>query len=591
MPNSAPWPRTSPAGCARRRPHSTRRPVVNGPGIGSRRRYSAARRRCGRHVRTPTLTELRNWDTGGLITAAGAWASAATSWESVFTLLVNQVGTPWEGSAADRARDRAYSDRAEAIIRAERLQAAADAARTGADRIEAARMAVLQAADAAAARGFTVGEDFTVSADESTLRAQTRSLTDSLGSRLSLLMRLDRQVADEVAFAAAGLGRTLPPREGTSQSPAPDPGTAVAEFPDDPRQFGEIWGGLTQREKDAAFNADDSVGNRGGMPFAERDLYNRRRLDQLRADAQAETDRMQNRFDDLATRLYMGDHGADTTAEMHDLAAGLADARQRLTGYQSILDALHHSDGVPRLLSFVDDAGHAAVSIGDPDAAIRTAVFVPGTGQDLTTLDDNGRRALDMFNATLAADPGLAKSDVSVTTWVGYDRPMTLTEAAWPDRARNGAAALDRYLDGMHASHFGPPAVDTVIGHSYGSTVVGAAATGGHHLGADNVIAVGSPGMLSRHAGDLALDTGARVYAMTAGNDPISLVTNLTLGTDPHDAAYGAIRVATDPGPSLPYSAGLLPGMPAHSGYWDEGNPGLTNMGAIIAGLTPATIR
>ena len=64
---------------------------------------------------------------------------------------------------------------------------------------------------------------------------------------------------------------------------------------------------------------------------------------------------------------------------------------------------------------------------------------------------------------------------------------------------------------------------------------------------------------------------------------------SLTLGAAPHDAGYGAIRVVTDPGPSLPYSAGLLPGLPAHSSYWDEGNPGLANMGAIIAGRTPTS--
>jgi len=34
---------------------------------------------------------------------------------------------------------------------------------------------------------------------------------------------------------------------------------------------------------------------------------------------------------------------------------------------------------------------------------------------------------------------------------------------------------------------------DTVIGHSYGSTLVGGAAGGGNHLAADNVIAVASP--------------------------------------------------------------------------------------------------
>jgi hypothetical protein len=43
--------------------------------------------------------------------------------------------------------------------------------------------------------------------------------------------------------------------------------------------------------------------------------------------------------------------------------------------------------------------------------------------------------------------------------------------------------------------------------------MVGAAAQGGHHLAVDNVIAVGSPGMLVEDAGDLNLDPNAHGYA------------------------------------------------------------------------------
>lgn len=538
--------------------------------------------------RTPTLTDVRRWDTGELTAAAAMWTSTAELWEGAFTALRNGIGARWDGLAADRALDRARSDHRDIVARADRLRAAATVARHGAIRIAAARDAVLDAADAAAATGFAVGEDFTISTDDPVRRAASRSLAGTLCSHRDRLLRIDRQLARDITAAATGLSGELPPAGGLAQRPpAPSP-PLPARLPEDPYQFAELWNGLTQQEKDRLFDADDSIGNHGGMPFVERDVYNRRHLERLRTETATAVDALQARFDDLAAQLYMGDHSGATTGQMHDMTARLTEARQQLDGYEAVREALDHSDGIPRLLGLIDERGHAAVSLGDPDSTSRTAVFVPGTGQDLTTLEDNNRRALDMFNAALAADPALTKSDVAVTTWVGYDRPMNLTEAAWPDRARHGGAALDRYLDGMHASHSGPPAVDTVIGHSYGSTLVGAAATAGHHLAADNVIAVGSPGMLSRHADDLDLDPGGQVYAMTAGNDPISLVTSLTLGTDPNDTDYGATRLVADPGPALPYSAGLLPAVPAHSSYWDEGNPGLANMGAIIAGLPPS---
>jgi len=54
----------------------------------------------------------------------------------------------------------------------------------------------------------------------------------------------------------------------------------------------------------------------------------------------------------------------------------------------------------------------------------------------------------------------------------------------------------------------GAPSIDTVVGHSYGTTLVGAAASDGHHLAANNIVAVASPGMLVDHAGDLKLPPG-----------------------------------------------------------------------------------
>src|SRR2546430_12202371 len=44
--------------------------------------------------------------------------------------------------------------------------------------------------------------------------------------------------------------------------------------------------------------------------------------------------------------------------------------------------------------------------------------------------------------------------------------------------------------------HIWRPTVDTVIGHSYGSTMVCSAASGRHHVDANNIIAVGIHSML-----------------------------------------------------------------------------------------------
>ena len=95
---------------------------------------------------------------------------------------------------------------------------------------------------------------------------------------------------------------------------------------------------------------------------------------------------------------------------------------------------------------------------------------------------------------------------------MGYDSPMNVfTDAPSTSYAHNGAPALDSFQAGLRACHddvaAAGPSVNTVIGHSYGSTLIGAAGVAGY-LDANNVVTVGSPGVLAEHATDLNLAAG-----------------------------------------------------------------------------------
>lgn len=357
-------------------------------------------------------------------------------------------------------------------------------------------------------------------------------------------------------------------------------------LPTDPKQFHDFWVQLSPEQQDRLYRRDHSIGNRPGMPFADKDKYNRQHLEELTGTTQADVNRMQHRVDELARRMYMGDRSGAAIDEFTALASQLLAARRRLAGYHAVQTALG-SDGLNRYLGLIDDQGHAAVSIGEPDHAKRNATFVPGTGEDLPRLQYSDARSLAMYNAALHADPSLQPGDVAVTTWMGYDRPMDVTHAASAGPAVAGAEALDAFASGMRASHAGPPSIDTVIGHSYGSTLVGAAASGGHQLDADNLIAVGSPGVLVDRATDFNLAAGAQVYATRAVNDIIELgraATEWTLGGDPTAPEFGATLLDADPGPA---GARGLPGVAAHSSYWSPGKKALYNFGAVIAGVPP----
>ena len=356
-------------------------------------------------------------------------------------------------------------------------------------------------------------------------------------------------------------------------------------LPDDPKQFNALWDQLSPEEKDWLYSQDHSIGNHPGMPWDPpdhlgKDHYNRLHLSDLELQSRSDVDRIQHDIDALTSMP----HGDDVAS--YALRSQLNAASHRLGGYAAVRATLD-STGPRRYLGLLDDSGRGAVSIGNPDTAARNAVFVPGTGQGLTRLSFSDEKALAMFNATLSADPALRPSDVAVTTWMGYDRPMDLSRAAFPQPADGGADRLDAFENGQRASHVGAASIDTVVGHSYGSTVVGAAASRGHHLDADNVIAVGSPGMLVDRADRLDLRTHGNVYVMRAENDAISMggiLTEWTLGADPAAPRFGARHLAADPGPAGPFG---LHSIGAHSSYWLDGNTALKNFGAVIAGLPP----
>jgi Alpha/beta hydrolase len=543
---------------------------------------------------TVSVEEIDRWDAGDVrevFHASRDRAEAAR--EAANGIAELPAFGSWGGEASEAAKDAIGRTRKDLDAHANEALAVAQAASVAADDVEQVKSRLAQLRTEADRLGMVVDPvrntiepgPGAAGADPMEVALKQMQLQPQLDAILTEAAHVDQELARAINMA---IGES--PIPDTPHDNRPEIQDALSKpVPEDPQQFNDLWDQLTIEEKDWLYGQDHGIGNHPGMPFVGKNTYSERHLNELISTTQGNVDRMQQRFDDLARRVYMGNTSAATANELAALGPQLTSARHQLDGYRAVNGALDAKDGVPRYLALIDDQGHAAVSIGNPDTASRTATFVPGTGQDLAAFDGSSRKSLDMYQAALDADPALSAGDVAVTTWMGYDRPMDLGEAAWPGRAEHGGVALDSFVEGMHASHQGVPALDTVIGHSYGSTLVGGAATDGNHLAADNVIAVGSPGMLTEHASGLSLEQGANVYSMTARNDIISLATDMTLGADPFGTDFGATRLWTNPGPSWD-PTGMIGSVAAHSSYWDEGNPGLANMGSIIAGLPPQQI-
>jgi uncharacterized protein YukE len=539
-----------------------------------------------------TLEDIDRWQPSAVREVSTALGKRGASADEVKTGLSRlPLIASWQGSSGDAARASLDKLSAHLAAHSEEMQAVAAATNKAADEIESVKETLNGIDRDAKAWGFSI--DRATGVVTPTDKSQQGSTLYYL-QQIELEQRVTKLLADANA-ADSDLARALTTAGKDATGPSetrPDVRAALSAPPSDPTQFHDFWQQLTPEEKDWLYQLDHSIGNHAGMPFTDRDHYNRMHLDELQKANQADLDRLRAQHPDWASGFTPG----IITRTYEDWWAQWDAANRAHDGYADVKNSLGpppdkvEPGKLPKYLGIIDDQGHAAVSINNPDTAKRNATFVPGTGQDPTRFSGSADKSLRMYQAARDADARLQPGDVSATTWMGYDRPMDVVQAASTSYAHNGAAALDDFQAGLRASHndtlTGGPSLNTVIGHSYGSTEVGAAALNGHHLDADNVIAVASPGVLTGHAGDLNLDPAAHVYATRAQNDIISVATGWTLGPDPTGTSFGATTFAAAPGPTWPLG---LPSIAAHSSYWSDGNPALDNMGRIIAGRTDVT--
>ncbi|MFD1045863.1 alpha/beta hydrolase, partial [Kibdelosporangium lantanae] len=260
----------------------------------------------------------------------------------------------------------------------------------------------------------------------------------------------------------------------------------------------------------------------------------------------------------------------------------LADVRAKQNGLRAIESRLTREPPAFVLGVDVNGNGRAIIASGNPDTAVNVATFVPGTGANLGGVGG----LIDRSDRMLGAAANAGSPSTAVITWVGYDAPQDLLQAGDAKYADKARGDLDRFQDGLRATHEGAPSHNTVVGHSYGTTVIGHTA---HEnvLNVDDVVFVGSPGVGVRHASDLNLPPG-HVHATVAEHDAITVTNPPPPFLDPHGPSpaspgFGADVFASDPGTRGPWWAGGR-SFEAHSQYWDQNNTSLVNMGLIIAG-------
>ncbi|WP_460357064.1 alpha/beta hydrolase [Mycobacterium sp. ZZG] len=531
---------------------------------------------------TPTVTMAQRWRPEALLALSTGWEDAARTLTALVSESLAEAERSveyWTGAAADAARERARHIAALGAAAARRLVTAAVAAGDGADQISAARAEVLGAVEQAHGAGLAVADDgsVTVASDPAALlvllsggqRALATDLLELRATELTArigaaLQRLGDADTDAAADITAALGSSAAPP--TERPAATVPAGAW------PVRGGDVVDGWPRMSQDriatqiAAMTPDQraqlvaefpqQVGNTDGVPW----------------DMRAAANRL-----NIATAI-LAEAGADEPSQ------------RRIGFYRSLLGEIDDPAGAGRLQRTIVafDPGRASLVElnGDLAAARSVAVLVPGVN---TTIEGSAANT-----ATAQRFVAATGGDVAVITYLGGPFPQVhnpadvLFDAADPHYALEMAPRLVAFTEDLDRRV--PDGVPvTVLGHSYGGSIVGTAETLGLTSDRTVFLAAAGAGVGVDDAGDWHnRNPGVQRYSMTAPGDFIELVQGIPggpHGVDP-DEITGVIRLRTGV-----YDDGSpVAGWGAHSGMLNRPSDAWRTILAVITGDRPVGV-
>ena len=261
----------------------------------------------------------------------------------------------------------------------------------------------------------------------------------------------------------------------------------------------------------------------------------------------------------MVTALPVDDATANRAAARRDLASARAAGDEERA---ALLEALL-ADG--SLLIYRPERDHYGVQLGDLGSVQHVAVLVPGVGTDVHLRAQWLPSAHHLFEVA---------GSTTVILWKGYDEPADVQEAArrtvvCDDGLVGAAAGLAAFVASLP---LGPAQTVTVVAHSFGSVVTGAALA--HHgLECTAVVVAGCPGMTVDDLRQLHLDD-AHFFTEEAPGDPVAALG--VFGAEPTSPVFGGIRMRTN-------APGYVE-VRAHSEYFLPGSESLENIVDVVTG-------
>jgi pimeloyl-ACP methyl ester carboxylesterase len=215
---------------------------------------------------------------------------------------------------------------------------------------------------------------------------------------------------------------------------------------------------------------------------------------------------------------------------------------------------------------------HYAVLFGDLETSRHVAVVVPGVGDGTNLCLDWIPGARNLYDAA---------EGTAVVLWKGYDNPADLVAAAAETIECNEdlITAADDLTAFVHSLGLEPDQSVTVVAHSFGSIVTGAALADCGLVVTDVVVA-GSPGMTVDELRQLHLQEG-HFFAEQAPGDPVAELG--MFGTAPASSTFGGTRMSTN----APGHKAVM----AHSSYFAPGSEALENIVDVVTGRYSSVLR
>jgi hypothetical protein len=403
---------------------------------------------------------------------------------------------------------------------------------------------------------------------------------DVLRSYASALTRIPPGF-EESARADGGWGRAVQRGgAGGALPPVPPPGT-------DPKAVADWWNKLSQSEKDALLASKyQELGQLRGLPAEVLDKANRQRISDDKGRFKAQREDLERQLAERARELGVDPtssegqralrndpQGSQLMSEFDEAARREKNANDADKALRDARDLGNENGKRPYVLYWSPDGpgakqGALAISYGNPDTAKNLAVCVPGTTSELSSFSQ-----AQAANLSQAMGP-----DGAAIQWLGYDAPAAaLGQVNDPAQAIEGGRILAADVEGYRVAN--PNAHVTVIGHSYGSTVVGYSAMD-NGLKADDIAFVGSPGVGASNVNQLGPGAG-HVYVGGTEHDPViqgtsgDWFTKDGSSTGPYDKSFGATQFGTSGEDWIGH---------AHSAYYDKDSESLNNLAKIATG-------